>query len=418
MVPVIDASSPDKATEMMPMETTSQPGAFRPESRFLQFFYPSNKVFAVTTDCPIDEELWLVLRHAAEVKSAGIDLIRFNQPGLTDDADLNRTWEELRAYLRQAETFYRGAKVLPWKSSPLNFYYAFLNLAKASCLLGNAFPAKKKSELDGFVSTPRKVRHGVSENILIGSPDDIWELRVQKPTDVFGLFYKLSVGQEIAEGALLEGHDLLGYVRSIGWQLSECGYREKTASFGCRWALAGTPESAWDVIGIPNVVQVGLLPAAFLQQYEPVTFPTIKNFARRVFNLSAADALGYAWFQRRIPYPTDDPEVFNAKVVLDDIEKALAGSIFWDSTTMGHQFLLCMPCRSSVGDIPMNEEMATYSVLYFLSSLVRYHPEYMDSIAASTDAWLIESFVNSAPLTLLRTMAARIVGQSIVMRRS
>jgi len=52
------------------------------------------------------------------------------------------------------------------------------------------------------------------------------------------------------------------------------------------------------------------------------------------------------------------------------------------------------------------------------SSLVRYHPEYMDSIARSADSWLIESFVKSASVELLRSLTSKVLGYTLVMEHA
>jgi len=64
----------------------------------------------------------------------------------------------------------------------------------------------------------------------------------------------------------------------------------------------------------------------------------------------------------------------------------------------------------------MNELVASYAVMYFLSSLVRYHPDYLDAIGESTDAWLIESFAKSAPLSLLCQLATLSLGYTLVIQ--
>src|SRR5438105_62952 len=89
----------------------------------------------------IDEELWLTLRHPAEVLEAGNRLLLRHQHGHVPNPGDETLLREFGAYVRQGENFYRGAKVLPWKSSPLNYYYCFLNLAKAYCLISGALGA-------------------------------------------------------------------------------------------------------------------------------------------------------------------------------------------------------------------------------------------------------------------------------------
>lgn len=62
----------------------------------------------------------------------------------------------------------------------------------------------------------------------------------------------------------------------------------------------------------------------------------------------------------------------------------------------------------------MNEVVASYAVMYFLSHVVRYYPDYMDGIDESSDAWLIESFAKSAPLSLLRHLVAAVMGYALI----
>ena len=78
------------------------------------------------------------------------------------------------------------------------------------------------------------------------------------------------------------------------------------------------------------------------------------------------------------------------------------------------QFCVGLPYEAATGTIPMNELAASYAVMYFLSSVVRYHPDYMDYIGESTDAWLIESFAKSAPLSLLRQLVAAALGYTLI----
>ena len=106
--------------------------------------------------------------------------------------------------------------------------------------------------------------------------------------------------------------------------------------------------------------------------------------------------------------------------MLGDFQKCFPNAAFPNLRDRRHQFLMCLPCPVQGGDerVPMNQEIACYAVMFFLSSLVRYQPDYMDAIADSSEAWLIESFVKSAPLELLRLMTSRVLGYSLVMGRN
>jgi hypothetical protein len=106
-------------------------------------------------------------------------------------------------------------------------------------------------------------------------------------------------------------------------------------------------------------------------------------------------------------------------VLLLDFKKCLGTVAYPILSTSQSEFMICLPCKTvAETSAPMSAELATYAMLYFLSSLVRYHPDYMDAIAQSSDAWLIESFVKSAPLDLMRSLTARVLGYSLVMERS
>jgi hypothetical protein len=65
----------------------------------------------------------------------------------------------------------------------------------------------------------------------------------------------------------------------------------------------------------------------------------------------------------------------------------------------------------------MNEVLAIYAVMFYLSSLVRYRPNYLESLLNHKPAWLIENFVNSTPETFLKMMVSKIVGTDFVFRR-
>ena len=146
----------------------------------------------------------MALRHPAEVTEFGKSLLSRLNPGFSDQDAVQQdaTWREFRAYIRQAEGFYRGACVLPWKSSPLNYYYAFLNLAKAMAVARGVFqPAQKEGG--------QAPRHGVSASVASGNPDQ-WKLVAQGPTEMFPIVYEfVFAGGSIAKGVELDGRLLL-----------------------------------------------------------------------------------------------------------------------------------------------------------------------------------------------------------------
>lgn len=391
---------------------------FRPASKYLEMRFAHNSIEITKTDGDLADELWLSLHHAAEVQSVGIELLKTHNSKrveLTDELLLEE-WRELRAYLRQAETFYRAAAGLSWISSPLNYYYSFLNLAKASCLLAGVFPEREDVGDSVAEVTPRRVRHGLFEKIVF---PDRWTVTVGSVTDVFPLYYELVLKQPIGSKSVLEVHDLLGYSLPIGWQLRKSSYGDKARAFPAYWALVGNGSHSWDLVGLPSGVPSQYIPAAFFDQYDEVEHLSIKDFVRRAFGIAAVTAAGIRFFQRRIPYPSGEGGEFHSGILGTDFRAAMDHHAFPNLSDEIHQFIFSARCPNADGtlSVAMSPEIATYATWFFLSSLVRYHPEYMDKISTSSDAWLIESFVKSAPLDLLRMMTSRILDYSLVMLR-
>ncbi len=398
---------------------TREPAPFRMPNDYLELRFADNTLEMARTDSPdLAEELWLSLHHAAEVESVGIELLQTHDNKRRNHTaeELKNEWRELRAYLRQAETFYRGASPLSWISSPLNYYYSFLNLAKACCLLRNVLPPRVPKSNEAEI-TPRKIRHGLFENIVI--PDG-WTATVGSNKDVFALYYELAVGTTIKDGTVLEVHDLLGYSMPIGLQLRKSRYEPRIAAFLSRWALLGNESHSWDLVGLHNRVRDELIPASFFEQYQEVVPATVKGFVLRAFGVQGIETSETRFFQRRNPYPRNPDGSFHTDVMLNDFRVALPHRAYPNLSNAIYQFVFSAWCPTASGEerVPMNPELATYAVWFFLSSLVRYHPEYMDEISTSTDAWLIESFVKSASLDLLRMMTSRLLGYSVVMLRA
>ena len=111
---------------------------------------------------------------------------------------------------------------------------------------------------------------------------------------------------------------------------------------------------------------------------------------------------------------TDDEGAIRTGPLEETLCNALQNCVFEHLEGTDFQLSLGVPYQTAKGPIPMNELVASYGVMYFLSSAVRYHPDYIERIGESTDAWLIESFAKSAPLSLLRQMVAAALGYTLI----
>ena len=66
--------------------------------------------------------------------------------------------------------------------------------------------------------------------------------------------------------------------------------------------------------------------------------------------------------------------------------------------------------------IVMNPLLASYAVFFYLGSLVRYQPEYLDALLHSKEAWLIERFIRGAGASAVVRMASAMAKKNIVVK--
>ena len=77
------------------------------------------------------------------------------------------------------------------------------------------------------------------------------------------------------------------------------------------------------------------------------------------------------------------------------------------------EILLNAPLRKNL-QIPFNQLLSIYTTMFYLGSLVRYRPDYLEKLLDSKDAWIIERFTYSAPSTFLRSMTNLILQKDYV----
>jgi hypothetical protein len=99
------------------------------------------------------------------------------------------------------------------------------------------------------------------------------------------------------------------------------------------------------------------------------------------------------------------------------IEDAL-GNFYQDHAYDGEaSFVITDPLRKN-WQIPFNEMLAIYSLMFCLSEVVRYTPgEFNTNFAADTkEGWLIKSFVGSTPYACLVHLASGITGKTYIIK--
>ena len=322
----------------------------------------------------VKEELLASFDYYAEIKVLGKELLKKNQ-----HAHPAKALNAFRAYIRQAKTFYETAELLHHRASPLNYYYSFMNLAKAISLL----------KTPTFVD--RNLTHGISSRSRAGG------LRMQRVVvtndGVFKKFYLSTTGKTFAPNSNLRIVDLLSYVSDVRYEYMELGYGHPS-SFPAKFAICVDQNkthafSVMAIIPFQNKV-FSVVEKKILLSFDEVTLR--QNELKTIFGISRERESSYRYFEGR-QFSVQDP----LSKFIAGIHDLISENPFSDE----HLFYLNRPIRGPKVST-MNEMHAIYVVMYFLGSLVRYRPDLLENMLLTKDAWLLERFIKSAPLTFLR----------------
>ena len=336
----------------------------------------------------VQDEIIASFDFYAEIRELGKELLRTNHH--TNPA---KSFTRFQAYIRQAKTFYETAAVLHHRASPLNYYYSFMNIAKALVLL----------RTPNFVD--RNLKHGISPNSKSAS------LRRQrviaKGAGVFPIFYEAATGKTLSNKSSLKIVDLLGYVTDVTYEYSVLKYGTH-ASFRTKLALSidSDAKTGFPLLAVFNSHTKGfkLIEKRVTKSFDEVNIP--QHHLRSIFELPAELASQYRYFEGK-------KFAFTTTLPINTLFKDIADLVHTNPFNDDYLFSLNCPIRTPKLT-PMNEMLAIYIVMFFLGSLVRYRPDLLEAMLSTKDAWIIERFTKSAPLTFLRHARNMLDGKYLV----
>jgi hypothetical protein len=349
------------------------------------FPHPLNKIILHTSDT-VRSELIGSLNLYAEVKQIAKELLKKH-----GHRDLSDAFLRFQAYIRQARTFFEAAEALPPRASPLNYYYAFMNFAKAYIFLCNPT----------FVD--KNLTHG-----LTTSPTSI-NLRKQKilvkGNGVFPLFYRQITGTHLASKSSLKLVDMFGYSSDVGYEYEHLRYGRR-ASFKTKFAIGVNANTK---MAFPIIAVLGTLGRDFdrIRVKLTKTFDQVnlhERYAQKIFNIVNPERQHCEFFESKKEYPVTASDI--VPDVISNMRGLVSYSPFYDDVLL----VLNKPIRAPKL-AAMNEVLAIYCCMFFLGSLVRYKPDLLEKMLSTKDAWLIERFTKSVPLTFLRHLRNLIDGQ-------
>ena len=353
-----------------------------------------------TSTLDLADELFGVLRLAADVQAEGLQLVGSYSQGIAPHS-ADRAYRRFAAFTRQAENYYRSAKVLPYRSSALLYYYSFLNLAKAALAVR---------------SIAFKEHHGLTPDYG-AAPSTLPQMRVRVRNDgVFQAFYRLIFAQSI-QNVHFQLEQLLAYNSEISVQYDRIAASPSKVIRHAQIRLLNDGSQAWLMLALPNLLPITAQPtavqAAFNARFQQVTVH--KATARELFDLLVPANTAFTYFQS---FPAVAPNTTFAAHT-QYLMTALPGCvhpIYVDDQQS--DCVLSVHCPADNGSTwPMNEMCAAYLTMFFMGSLIRYRPDVLEELLGTSATWLLESFVHAAPLLFLRTITSVILNRLITFNR-
>ncbi len=376
-------------------------GTYRKNTGWLRQRLSKRNMQGLEASGSIEDELWILLEYTSEIDDVGIKFMLQN--GISK-RNARKVYKHFQAYVRQAKNYYYSAKQLHPRSSSLLYYYCFLNLAKAALVI-------KQPTIGGH-----KIRHGIS-----CLPKDFSKLKTQtvkvlNDGGVFPKFYEWFFGQSIKPQSL-NIQKLFLYCTDISYQniVSGVGNCKLLQGFYVHLVNATqNPHIGWPLIGIASFSQCGPYKKAFntlFENFEKVELPPFSG--REYFDMENFELSAFTFFQSKQPinWPSDNiPSTLESR---DLVMKAIGGLIQPNYYKTNFDYYISLPYLPNK-QIPMDETISIYLIMFYLSNLVRYNPSYLEELLSKKEAWLIDSFIRTCPLAYLRSMVSRITNTDYI----
>jgi hypothetical protein len=350
------------------------------------------------TTTSIPEEVFAALEYVSEIPTVGQSFLRS-----LGTPKPKASFEQFRAFIRQGKTFFQAAQALHFRAGALMYYYAFLNLAKAFILITDP------------KSVSGRIQHGLSLGPVSRRPLSSQAVPVASAPGVFHRFYQIQMGVPLPPALRLNMGTLLGYASDVKYEYEHAGYgSHRVLPVKCRFLSHQASRITWPVLAVSDFSNLSLYKKSlksFMAYFEPISPP--RNLIRSTFDIYAEDYPHYMFFQSIKAYQWTLDDSIDLRQIRHDILAACGPMFQAPIYDDGHDFCLALPLRKT-RQLPMNESLAIYSAMFFLGSLVRYRPAYLEGLLDSTDAWIIERFVKASPLTFIRYVTNLILGTDYI----
>lgn len=375
-------------------------------------------VEALSTSGELEKELWSLLEYYLIDDVAEM---LFSRQKITDKKLLKKLVHDFQSYIHQARNFYDYARNSDYRSAPLLFYYAFMNLSKALLILQD------------YKLHDKEFHHGLSRVVKVGGLDklSIKSQSISQPdrVSIFREMYKRRFGVYLPPEKHIKIIDLLGYVSEIVSEYRKTtGRKSRISDVKYVVMMDKRRKVSWVKLAIfeaDKMLKHKSHLKSFLKEFSEVK---ITNTTRQhVFALSPYGANYFKYFESNKEFPffgsNDAVDTMSGDALLNKVFHGLAQAEVYD-TTSGFQLVEPVELYKNSdnrksGKAQMDELTAIYMIMYHLSEIVRYEPAYIDRLLSSDtkDGWMLRSFIHSSPYTFLLRMLSSIAQTNFFLSR-
>jgi hypothetical protein len=343
----------------------------------------------------IDAELFANIEYLSEIKEKGLERIKqINETNATEE-----NWLSFRAFVRQAKLYYFSAKEQNPAVSSLNFFYSFLNLVKAYCCL--YYPEKVSGH----------VKHGIS---LGGSFSDVFTQEINLYTDgIMPMFYELVTKIKLSKTAKFPAQNLLSYCSDITYEYSRSVPSPKINFLYSKIVIVGeSKEKMWVLMAVSSLGAI-TNNESVKKVFEPHFHQIDLNphQASEIFKIKLDEYPSYSFLQNK----SEEFSLVPFLLVAKDYYTRLSPFVSFYPRKFSECFKINLPIKDNNGDdVVLNECLAIYAFMFYVSELVRYNPKIIQDNLSKPQGWLMERFIVNTPQTFLRYMVNLITGDDLL----
>jgi len=303
--------------------------------------------------------------------------------GITRKRDTEAVAWNLKLYVQQAFEFYEAAKGTKPNTAPLIYYYSFLNLAKALCELRHPqFHERMECYRHGLSwrPNPRRIVDPTTEKVFIarrGVWHTLWESVTRTPFPTTGPA-RLSIKDlfSYCPEISIESDRSLGIsARLVDLEEADVLFDKKTLETWLRFSVPRWGLNSLKLSAPALLAQIGTTRSGYIE--------------------AKSNSPGFRTFQSATPKrlkPREDPRM--------GLQGDILGLNVFTHLGRGGNLRYFLPAQTRL-PFRMPQIIVSYTILFWLGSLVRYDPHSVSALMDSPYWMLVDGFMSQSRVWLL-----------------